>query len=38
MSSKKNLYEGNILYFGLKVSKKTGTKKSGSAFHSLAEK
>ena len=27
MSGKKNLYEGNILYFGLKVCKKTGTKK-----------
>ena len=27
MSSKKNLHEGNILYFGLKVCKKTGTKK-----------
>ena len=24
---KKNLYEGNILYFGLKVCKKTSTKK-----------
>ena len=24
---KKNLHEGNILYFGLKVCKKTGTKK-----------
>ena len=27
MSGKKNLHEGNILYFGLKVCKKTGTKK-----------
>ena len=27
MSGKKNLHEGNILYFSLKVCKKTGTKK-----------
>ena len=27
MSGKKNLHEGNILYFTLKVCKKTGTKK-----------
>ena len=27
MSGKKNLHEGNILYFSLKVYKKTGTKK-----------
>ena len=26
MSGKKNLHEGNILYFSLKVCKKTGTK------------
>ena len=32
---KKNLHEGNILYFGLKVCKKTGTKKS-PAVHSTA--
>ena len=25
MSGKKNLHEGNILYFSLKVCKKTGT-------------
>ena len=28
MSGKKNLHEGSILYFGLNVCKKTGTKKS----------
>ena len=33
MSGKKNLHEGNILYFGLKVCKKTGTKKFSSGFH-----
>ena len=27
MSGKRNLHEGNILYFSLKVYKKTGTKK-----------
>ena len=34
----KNLHEGNILYFSLKVCKKLVRKKSGSAFHCLAEK
>ena len=39
MPGKKNLHEGNILYFGLKVcKKKLVRKKSGSAFHCLAEK
>ena len=39
MSGKKNLHEGNILYFSLKVcKKKLVRKKSGSAFHCLAEK
>ena len=27
MSGKKNLHEGKILYFGLEVCKKTGTKR-----------
>ena len=36
MSGKKNLHEGNILYFSLKVcKKKLVRKKSGSAFHCL---
>ena len=35
MSGKKNLHEGNILYFSLKVCKKTGTKKSAKRFGKL---
>ena len=35
MSGKKNLHEGNILYFSLKVCKKTGDEKS-AAVHSTA--
>ena len=39
MSGKRSLHEGNILYFGLiKSAKKLVRKKSGSAFHCLAEK
>ena len=38
MLSKKNLHEGNILYYGLKVCKKLVRKKSRSAFQCLAEK
>ena len=34
LSSKKNLHEGNILYFGLEVCKKNWyEKKSGSEFY-----
>ena len=33
-----NLYKGNTLHFSLKVCKKLVRKKSGSAFHCLAEK